>query len=51
MTPAEIRAWVQRSRGAQNLPPKITDLAVLSRIVTLLWPDPCGNRDDDRGAA
>jgi hypothetical protein len=51
MTPAEIRAWVERSRGAQSLPAKITDLAVLSRLLTLLQPDMPGSRDDDRGAA
>ena len=37
MTRAELAAWVARSRAAQGLPPKITDPAMLARLVTLAF--------------
>lgn len=37
MTPAEIRAWAERSRASQGLPPKIEDPAVLAKVVTLAF--------------
>jgi|RhiMetdeSRZDD1v2_1073273.scaffolds.fasta_scaffold166573_5 hypothetical protein len=35
MTPAEVAAWVERSRAAQGLPARLEDKAILSKIVTL----------------
>jgi hypothetical protein len=37
VTPAEIRAWTERSRAAQGLPAKIEDPAVLGKVVTLAF--------------
>lgn len=36
---ASVREMVRRAREEQGLPPKITDPAVISRIVALLQPD------------
>jgi len=35
VTREEIHEWEARSRAAQGLPPKISDEAVLMRIITL----------------
>jgi hypothetical protein len=41
MTDAEITAWLERTRAAQGLGPKITDPIVLARLITLaLGPAP-----------
>ena len=37
MTPAEVADWTTASRRAQQLPERIEDLAVLSRIATLAF--------------
>jgi hypothetical protein len=37
LTDEEIREWGARSRAAQGLPPKITDRALLRRLVTLAF--------------
>jgi hypothetical protein len=37
VTPAEIAAWVERSRARQGLGPKITDPAVIARLITLAF--------------
>jgi hypothetical protein len=37
MTPAELVAWVERSRGAQGLGPVIDDPAILARVGTLAF--------------
>jgi hypothetical protein len=37
MSPAELAAWVAESRAAQGLPSKITDPAMLDRLVTLAF--------------
>ena len=37
MTPAEVAAWVERSRAAQGLPPTIEDPAVIARLATLAF--------------
>jgi hypothetical protein len=37
MTPAEVAAWVERSREAQRLGPVIVDPAILARIATLAF--------------
>jgi hypothetical protein len=37
MTRDEIREWGARSRAAQGLAPKITDLAILQRLITLAF--------------
>lgn len=36
MTPAELAKWVEQSRKAQGLPPKITDPVVLRKVAVLL---------------
>jgi hypothetical protein len=49
MTDDEIREWGIRSRARQGLPPKITDAAVLQRLITLaftgLLEEPSGQAD------
>jgi len=35
LDPAVIAEWTRRSRAAQGLPERITDPAVLSKVVTL----------------
>jgi hypothetical protein len=37
VTREEIHQWEARSRAAQGLPPKITDEAVVLRIITLAF--------------
>jgi hypothetical protein len=37
LSAAEVDAWVARSRAAQGLPPKITEPAVLARLVRLAF--------------
>jgi hypothetical protein len=37
MTAEELAGWTARSRAAQGLPPKITDSAILARVVTLTF--------------
>jgi hypothetical protein len=37
VTSEEIREWGARSRAAQGLPPKITDPAILQRLITLAF--------------
>lgn len=34
--PAVVRAWVERTRAAQGLPPTLDDPVVIARIVALL---------------
>lgn len=35
----ELADWVQRSRAAQGLGPRVTDPAVLDRVARLVWAD------------
>jgi hypothetical protein len=37
VTREEIREWEVRSRAAQGLPSKITDPAILQRLITLAF--------------
>jgi hypothetical protein len=46
MTPAEVAAWVERSRAAQGFPPRITDPTVIARLVTLAL---AGTEDEGGG--
>lgn len=41
MTPEQIRAWVDRSCTAQQVPVTVTDPATLARIGALLGRDGC----------
>jgi len=34
--PAVVRAWVERTRAEQGLPPVLTDPVVIARVVALL---------------
>jgi len=36
LDPAAVRAWVERTRAAQGLPPTLDDPVVIARIVALL---------------
>ena len=46
MTPAELVAWVQRSRAAQGLTPVITDVGILARVATLAF---AGDQEGEGG--
>jgi hypothetical protein len=48
VTPAEIQAWTERSRASQGLPPKVTDPAILGKVITLAFvgDDAKGEGDD-----
>lgn len=35
MTPAEVAAFVERGRGDQGLPPRVTDPAVIAKVASL----------------
>lgn len=43
LTPEQIRAWGKASRAAAGVPPKISDPAVLGRLVVLAF---AGNGDN-----
>jgi hypothetical protein len=52
MTPAEVAAWTAASRARKGLEPKITDPAILRRIVILAFTaTEAESENGDRGAA
>jgi hypothetical protein len=48
---ATIRAWSRRTRAASGLPAKITDGAVLAKIVTLAFAPTSPGADNTSGPA